>query len=86
MVGKLPFIRSPSHPVAQHLLKQLAMPVVAPSANPFGKVSPSAEHVAQSFSEQELLILDGGRCTIGIESTIVDATHPDLPNSTPRHH
>lgn len=70
-------IRSPSHPLAQQLLKKLAMPVVAPSANPFGKVSPTtADHVAQSFAEQDLLILEGGRCSIGIESTIVDATHP----------
>jgi L-threonylcarbamoyladenylate synthase len=70
-------IRCPAHPLAQKLLKTLQTPLVAPSANPFGKVSPTtALHVQQSFGEKNLLILDGGRCTVGIESTIVDATHP----------
>lgn len=69
-------IRCPAHPIAQKLLQKLNMPIVAPSANPFGKVSPTtALHVKQSFQEQELTILDGGRCSIGIESTIVDATN-----------
>ncbi|CAM2737908.1 L-threonylcarbamoyladenylate synthase [Legionella worsleiensis] len=71
-------IRCPAHPVTQRLLKKLKTPIVAPSANPFGKVSPTtALHVKQSFKDQELLILDGGRCGIGIESTIVDATHSE---------
>lgn len=71
-------IRCPSHPIAQALLEELKIPVVAPSANPFGKVSPTtAAHVQESFPEQSLTILDGGRCTIGIESTIVDASHPE---------
>jgi len=71
-------IRSPGHPVAQALLSQLNVPVVAPSANPFGKISPTtAEHVKQSFPHSSLTILDGGRCKIGIESTIIDATHAD---------
>lgn len=70
-------IRCPKHPVAQELLTALNFPLVAPSANPFGKISPTtAEHVAHSFNDQKLLILDGGRCSIGIESTIIDATHP----------
>jgi L-threonylcarbamoyladenylate synthase len=70
-------IRSPAHPLAQQLLTQLTIPVVAPSANPFGKISPTtAMHVKQSFSEDDLTILDGGRCCVGIESTIVDATNP----------
>ena len=72
-------IRCPAHPLAQQLLSKLQVPVVAPSANPFGKVSPTtALHVKESFSEQELTILDGGRCTVGIESTIVDASKPDI--------
>lgn len=69
-------IRCPSHPMAQRLLQRLDAPIVAPSANPFGKISPTtALHVKQAFSDQQLTILDGGRCSIGIESTIVDATN-----------
>ena len=71
-------IRSPNHPLAQQILSQLDFPLVIPSANPFGKVSPTtAKHVQQSFPDSELLILDGRRCSIGIESTIVAATHPE---------
>ena len=70
-------IRSPAHPLTQQLLTQLAVPLVAPSANPFGKISPTtAMHVKQSFHSEDLIILDGGRCSVGIESTIVDATNP----------
>ncbi|HHF7348624.1 TPA: L-threonylcarbamoyladenylate synthase [Legionella feeleii] len=70
-------LRCPKHPIAQALLKQLGAPLVAPSANPFGKISPTtAEHVQHSFHQQDLLILDGGRCQIGIESTIVAAIDP----------
>lgn len=71
-------IRAPNHPLIQDLLSQLDFPLVAPSANQFGKVSPTtAQHVQESFKEHELLILDGGRCVVGIESTIVDATHEE---------
>lgn len=71
-------IRCPAHPLALELLNQLQTPLVAPSANPFGKISPTtALHVKKSFADKELLILDGGRCTVGIESTIVDATNPE---------
>lgn len=71
-------IRCPKHPITEMLLKTLDFPLVAPSANPFGKISPTtAEHVKQSFLDNTLLILDGGRCSIGIESTIVSATSPD---------
>lgn len=70
-------IRCPAHPLAQQLLQKLKTPIVAPSANPFGKISPTtALHVKQSFSTEELTILDGGRCSVGIESTIIDATNP----------
>lgn len=70
-------IRAPHHPQAQQLLAALDFPLVAPSANKFGKISPTtAAHVQESFKNDELLILDGGRCTIGIESTIVAATSP----------
>ncbi|WP_439590394.1 L-threonylcarbamoyladenylate synthase [Hydrogenophaga sp.] len=81
-------LRCPSHPVAQALLVAAARHgvngVAAPSANRFGRVSPTtAAHVAEEFTaltEDELLILDGGACPVGIESTIVDATrgHPVL--------
>ncbi|KGP63755.1 translation factor Sua5 [Legionella norrlandica] len=72
-------IRCPAHPLTQKLLQQLEVPVVAPSANPFGKISPTtALHVKQSFKDKELTILDGGRCHVGIESTIVDVTNPNL--------
>lgn len=67
-------IRAPSHPLAQQLLSLLDFPLVAPSANKFGKISPTtAAHVQESFKDSELLILDGGRCSVGIESTIVAA-------------
>ena len=70
-------LRCPSHPLAQTLLQKLDFPLVAPSANPFGKISPTtAEHVQQSFPEKELLIWDGGRCQVGIESTILSALNP----------
>lgn len=71
-------IRSPRHPLTQALLEQLPVPVVAPSANPFGKVSPTtASHVLQSFPNQPLTVLNGGRCDVGIESTIIDATRDE---------
>ena len=69
-------IRSPAHPLAQALLDRLGKPLVAPSANPFGKISPTtAQHVRESFAGVDLPILDGGRCKVGIESTILNATN-----------
>ncbi len=71
-------LRCPSHPLAQALLQACAaagMPgLSAPSANQFGRVSPTtARHVQGEFGDA-LLILDGGECEVGIESTIVDCT------------
>lgn len=73
-------LRCPAHPVAQALLQALTAaegPVwglAAPSANQFGRVSPTtAAHVAGEFAA-DLLILDGGACAVGIESTIIDCT------------
>lgn len=73
-------LRCPSHPVAQALLQLLMQKepavwgVAAPSANQFGRVSPTtAAHVQSEFGD-ELLILDGGGCAVGIESTIIDCT------------
>jgi L-threonylcarbamoyladenylate synthase len=76
-------LRCPSHPVAQALLQAAqahgVQGLAAPSANRFGRVSPTtAAHVADEFQgllgEDELLILDGGPCAVGIESTIIDAS------------
>lgn len=65
-------VRVPSHPVAQSLLKALDAPLAAPSANRFGKVSPTtAEHVFQDLGSSIPMILEGGPCQRGIESTIV---------------
>jgi len=67
-------LRCPAHPVAQALLKACATGVAAPSANRFGRVSPTtARHVAEEFGGG-LLVLDGGACAVGIESSIVDCT------------
>jgi L-threonylcarbamoyladenylate synthase len=67
-------LRSPDHPVAQALLQAFGGGLAAPSANRFGKVSPTrAADVSAEFRDQaDLLILDGGDCAVGIESTIVD--------------
>jgi len=68
-------IRCPRHSVAQDVLMRFGSPLVAPSANLFGKISPTtAEHVEASFKHDNLTILDGGRCQVGIESTILMAT------------
>ena len=69
-------IRAPAHPVAQALLHQFKGGVVAPSANRFGKISPtSAADVRNEFEGMpDLRILDGGDCEVGIESTIVDVS------------
>jgi L-threonylcarbamoyladenylate synthase len=69
-------IRAPKHDLTQQLLRKLNRPLVAPSANPFGQISPTtALHVAISFPNEDFLILDGGRCDVGIESSIIQATH-----------
>ena len=72
-------LRCPSHPVARALLERFAAyggsGIAAPSANRFGKVSPtSAAHVADDLGDDAPLILDGGSCEVGVESTIVDLT------------
>lgn len=65
-------VRVPNHPIALQLLKSLNFPLAAPSANPFGSLSPtSAEHVAHYFKEEINFILDGGPCSCGLESTII---------------
>ncbi len=76
-------LRAPDHPVAQALLRAAqargVAGVAAPSANRFGRVSPTtADHVQQEFGDR-LTIVDGGPCRIGIESTIVDCTRDERP-------
>ncbi len=65
-------IRCPAHPLTQQLLALLDFPIAAPSANKFGRISPTdAQHVADQLGQEIPYILDGGPCPIGIESTIV---------------
>ncbi len=65
-------VRVPNHPLALQLLNSLNFPLAAPSANPFGFISPtSAEHVALYFKKELNFILDGGPCSHGLESTII---------------
>lgn len=66
-------LRVPAHPVAQALLQAFDSGLAAPSANRFGRISPTtAQHVADEFGDELRWILDGGACGIGIESTILD--------------
>lgn len=72
-------VRIPNHPMTLSLLAQLEFPLVAPSANPFGYISPtSAEHVEAQLGSVIPYILDGDECAVGIESTIVDCTGEDV--------
>jgi L-threonylcarbamoyladenylate synthase len=65
-------VRCPDHPVALALLRAFGGPLVGPSANPSGRVSPTtAAHVREAFKEDEVMVLDGGACRAGIESTVV---------------
>ena len=70
-------VRFPDHPVARALIELSTGAVAAPSANPFGYLSPTrAEHVASQLGDRVDLIVDGGRCPVGVESTVVDVTGP----------
>lgn len=74
-------VRMPNHPVAQILIREAGTPIAAPSANPFGYVSPTtAQHVADGLGGAVDLILDGGPCPVGVESTIVSlaGSQPEL--------
>jgi L-threonylcarbamoyladenylate synthase len=65
-------VRIPNHPLTLELLKGIDFPLAAPSANPFGYVSPTqASHVNEQLGEKISYILDGGPCSVGVESTIV---------------
>jgi L-threonylcarbamoyladenylate synthase len=68
-------VRAPAHPMAQALIRAAGRPIAAPSANRSGAVSPTrAEHVAESLGGRVKLILDGGPCEVGLESTVLDLT------------
>jgi L-threonylcarbamoyladenylate synthase len=74
-------LRAPSHPAARAVLAAFARPVAAPSANPSGRISPTrAQHLVDDALPGLALVLDGGPCTIGLESSIVAV----LPNAPPR--
>jgi L-threonylcarbamoyladenylate synthase len=73
-------LRAPAHPLARKLLKLAGVPLAAPSANPFSYISPTtAAHVQQGLGRRIRHILDGGNCPIGVESTVLDLTHPAKP-------
>lgn len=82
-------VRVPDHPAARALIAAAGTPVAAPSANPFGYVSPTtAAHVAELLGDAVDLILDGGPCRVGVESTIVSLLEPTpallRPGGVPR--
>lgn len=73
-------VRMPRHPLFRRLLKLAGVPLAAPSANPFGYISPTtAEHVRANLGAKISYILDGGPAAIGVESTIVDLRDPARP-------
>lgn len=70
-------LRLPDHPVARRLLAEAGVPIVAPSANLSGKPSPThPQHVIEDLSGRIDAILAGGRCRVGLESTVLDITRP----------
>jgi L-threonylcarbamoyladenylate synthase len=73
-------VRVPAHPLFRRLLKMCDLPLAAPSANPFGYISPTcAEHVRTSLGHNISHILDGGPSNVGVESTIIDLRDPNMP-------
>lgn len=70
-------IRMPRHPLALELIERTGTPIAAPSANPFGYVSPTtAEHVVRHLGDRIDMVLDGGPCTVGVESTVLSLVGP----------
>lgn len=69
-------VRVPAHPVAQALLRAAGVPVAAPSANRSGRVSATAAAHVRDLGRRVAMVLDGGRCPIGVESTILDLAGP----------
>jgi L-threonylcarbamoyladenylate synthase len=69
-------VRMPNHPVALALIRASGVPIAAPSANRSGRPSPTtAQHVLRDLGGRIPLILDGGSCIVGVESTVLDLTH-----------
>lgn len=72
-------VRMPNHPVALELIRKSGVPIVAPSANRSQSISPTtAQHVSDSLKDRVDMILDGGPCSVGVESTIIDLTSPKI--------
>lgn len=74
-------VRVPSHPVARSVIKEAGVPIAAPSANVFTRLSPTcAEDVDPAIAEKAVFVLDGGRCEVGLESTVIDLSgeHPRI--------
>lgn len=72
-------VRVPAHPLMQRVLELAGVPIAAPSANRFGRLSPTtAEHVHDQLGDRIDLILDGGPCVLGVESTIVHVVADDI--------
>ena len=71
-------IRMPAHPIALELIRESGVPIAAPSANRFTELSPTtAQHVRDGLGDRVAMILDGGRTTVGIESTVLSLAGPD---------
>jgi len=65
-------IRIPAHPLAREVIAQVGSPLAAPSANPFGRISPTtARHVLDQLGDRIDFVLDGGPCSVGVESTVI---------------
>jgi L-threonylcarbamoyladenylate synthase len=72
-------IRIPNHPITLELLKSLPFPLAAPSANPFGYISPTrAQHVSDQLGDKISYILNGGTCSVGIESTVLRVLNNEI--------
>ncbi|MCS6818806.1 MAG: L-threonylcarbamoyladenylate synthase [Chitinophagales bacterium] len=72
-------IRIPDHPLSLRLLNEINFPLAAPSANPFGYISPTtAEHVLQQLNGKIPYVLDGGPCRVGVESTIIEVVGDEI--------
>lgn len=72
-------VRMPNHDVALELIKQSGTPIAAPSANKFGHLSPTdAQHVLKSLGDKVDIILDGGKCNVGVESTILELRNNNI--------
>jgi L-threonylcarbamoyladenylate synthase len=72
-------VRFPRHKMTLNLIERLGSPIAAPSANRFGRTSPSRpEHVKSEFPGEDLLILDGGACEVGVESTVISIANNEI--------